>query len=181
MISNIIRLTDPATPVIPLILSLLLHTRKDGHALPSLPFEIPTTVANDGQPATASSDPRQTSEYTSSQPTTEDEYNVADQSTTSNDSSRVFKSLKHYWVPEDLHKLTLADLLGTVRKLFSGCLSFQLMPLMPPVRYYPCVLEASALFGGRLVSVSPNRFFHLGNAAWGSQLKEPCHEALGTW
>ncbi|KAG8909341.1 hypothetical protein FRC00_010314, partial [Tulasnella sp. 408] len=114
MISNIIRLTDPVTPVIPLILSLLLHSRKDGHALPSLSFEIPTTVANDGQPTTAGSEPRQASENGSSQPTTEDEYNVADQSTTSNDSSRLFKSLKHYWIPEDLNKPTLADSLGTL-------------------------------------------------------------------
>ncbi|KAG8893581.1 hypothetical protein FRC00_010331, partial [Tulasnella sp. 408] len=114
MISNIIRLTDPVTPVIPLILSLLLHSRKDGHALPSLSFKIPTTVANDGQPTTASSDSRQTSENSSSQPATEDEDNGADQSTTSNDSSCVFKSLKHYWIPEDLNKPTLADLLETL-------------------------------------------------------------------
>ncbi|KIO19997.1 hypothetical protein M407DRAFT_30355 [Tulasnella calospora MUT 4182] len=118
MISAIIGLTDSNTPIIPLILSLILHARRDGQPLPRLPYEIPTTVADDSQPETVISDaPPHALEGISAQPATEGEDNAGGPSTVPHDSDSVLRPFGAYWAPENLDEPTLVDLLGTLSSI----------------------------------------------------------------
>ncbi|KAG8924394.1 hypothetical protein FRC01_011568 [Tulasnella sp. 417] len=107
MISRIIRLTDSDTPIIPLILSLILHTRRDGHGLPSLPFEIPTTDAEDSQPALIRS-------------AADGEDNGDDLCPVSHDCDHMLRPFAIHWIPDNLDEPTLAELLETILSPFAG-------------------------------------------------------------
>lgn len=117
MISDILRLTDRDTPIIPLIVSLILHARRDGQALPSLPFEIPTVIADDTQAPTATGNSTSDiPDHGSAHYATQDEGEAALEGTPSSDTTHSLRSFGYYWVPKKMNELALATLLGTVRE-----------------------------------------------------------------
>lgn len=114
-ISDVIPLTSPATPIMPLVLDLVLHSRQDELALEYLPMESTVATSNDPSPEQNQDLHPESSTHGPHEPT--EDVGSSNHPTGGQTLPPSPLALSEYWEPKEVSEATLATMLRTASQL----------------------------------------------------------------